>query len=174
MSQKIIEGMKQLKVIEKRIQKNTQEITQYASMVNTERPSFDSDVEQKRQVESRIQANKDLLKEYLFLKRKIEYTNLNTVVEIGGVSYTISDLLVIKRHMAKAMLETYDALNLNAAQSRMQRGGYAGPTGEKIQAIAMYDEKTKNAGRREWQDLYDNINSRLEVINATTDLSELP
>jgi hypothetical protein len=38
------------------------------------------------------------------------------------------------------------------------------------QVVLFYDEKDKIAGLDKWQDLYNNIDSRLEVINATTDL----
>jgi hypothetical protein len=167
---KIIEAMKQLKVIEKRMAKNTAEITQYSSMLSTERPLFDSETEQKKEVASRIQANKDLMQEYLNLKFLIEYSNLHTFVEINGVKYSISALLVIKRTLAKKMLDTYSALNQSAAQGRL-RSGMVSPTGDKqVQVLSMYDEKDKNRGLAEWQNLYDNIESRLEVINATSDL----
>lgn len=170
---KIIEALKQLNVIEKRITKNTEEITKYASILSTERPAFDSEADQRKQVAARIQANRDLITGYLRVKSNIEHTNLNTFIEMGGTRYSIASLLVIKRKLAKLMLDTYSALNTSAAYGRSQaQRGMASPTGDKVVIIQLYDEKEKNEALREWQDLYDNISSRLEVINATTDIIE--
>jgi len=168
---KIIEGLKKLKVIEKRMEKNRNQITQYASMVSIERPIFNTEENQRKEVASLIQANNDLLKEYLDLKGKIEKTNFTFKVEMGGVMYTISDLLVIKRKLAKVMMQTYEALNNSAGQSRI-RNVSIGAGERSPQVVLFYDEKAKLAGLDVWQDLYNNIDSRLEVINATTDLVE--
>ena len=168
---KIIEALKKLKVIEKRMEKNRVQITQYASMISTERPIFDTEEKQRKEVSSLIQANIDLMKEYLSLKGKIEKTNITVTVEMGGVQYTLSDLLLIKRKMAKVMMSTYEALNPSTGQSKMRHASIS--SGERApQVVQLYDEKDKITGLDKWQDLYHNIDSRLEVINATTDLVE--
>ena len=167
---KIIEALKKLKVIEKRMEKNKSQITQYASMISTERPIFDTEEKQRKEVSSLIQANIDLMKEYLDLKGKIEKTNITVKVEMGGVQYSLSDLLLIKRKMAKAMLSTYEALNTTTGQSKMRHASISGERAPQV--VQLYDEKDKIAGLDKWQDLYHNIDSRLEVINATTDLME--
>ena len=166
---KIIEGLKQLKVIEKRMEKNRVQITQYASMVSTERPYFDTEEKQKKEVQSFIQSNIDLLHEYLKLKSRIERTNLGVNVEMGGIQYSIADLLIIKRKLAKMITSTYEALNTTAAQSRM-RNLSVGSGDRAPVVVRLYDEKAKNTELDKWQDLYSNVDSRLEVINATTDL----
>lgn len=167
---KIIEDLKRLKVVEKRMASNALDITKYASILSNERPLFESEDEQRRQVAQLIQANKDLLQESLKIKRRIEITNLFTQVEMGGVMYSISDLLAIKRSLAKRMLDTYDALNTKGTDSRIRNLPQSGDV--KVQVIRLFDEKAKNDGRRSWQDLVDNIDSRLEVINATADIIE--
>jgi hypothetical protein len=166
---KIIEALKKLKVIEKRMEKNRTQITQYASMVSIERPVFNTEENQKKEVASLIQSNNDLLKEYLELKGKVEKTNFTFKVEMGGIQYSISDLLIIKRKLAKVMMATYEALNNSAGQSRL-RNVSIGAGERSPQVVLFYDEKDKIAGLDRWQDLYNNIDSRLEVINATTDL----
>lgn len=88
----IIEGMKRLRVIKKRMASNIDSVNKYAAIISSERPMFGSEDEQKKEVKEIIQSNLDLLREYLKLKKRIERTNLQTVVEIGGVEYTISDL----------------------------------------------------------------------------------
>lgn len=168
---KLIEAMKRLRVIEKRIGGNSTSITLYASSVSTEKPLYETESAQRAEVMSFIQSSQDLLAEYLKLKRKIEETNLRTIVEIGGIKYAISDLLVIKRKMANLMVRTYRALNEEQGDKRKVSAGL-GPDGQRPHTVRYYDEKEKNEGLRHWQDLYDNIDSRLETVNALTDLVE--
>lgn len=167
---KIIEGMKRLRVIEKRMEQQQNLITEYASKLTTEMPRFQSKDEQAAQVASLVQSNADLFDEYLRIKRAIEYTNLNVTVEMQGRTYTISDLLVIKRKMGSRMVKTYQALNDSTAQYRHKHTPKY--EGESPRVEILYSEKDKLDNIRKWQDLTSMIDSRLEVINATTDLME--
>lgn len=171
---KLIEGMKKLRVIEKRMGENIRSINQYSSMTTNERPYFDTESAQKSKVKELIQANGDLLQEYLWLKRCIEKTNLETIMEIGGVEYTLSELLVIKRKIGSYMLKTYEAMNDNAGNSRLSQ--YRGATTADWKTptvVRYYSENDKLDGLKKWQELLDNIDSRLEVQNATTELIEV-
>lgn len=166
---KLVEAMKRLRVIEKRMEENCRHIAQYASIIDTEKPSFETEEKQKQEVKAYIQSNHDLMKEYLVLKTAIEKTNLDTKVNINGVEYTLSELLVIKRKLAKLMMNTFESLTDREGMRRLQLypKNFEGKT---PQVKKMYDEKDKNENLREWMDLYDNIDSRLEVINATINL----
>lgn len=167
---KIIEGLKRLKLIEKRMASNQRDITEYASKLSTEKPKFSTDEQQKQEVKSLVQANHDLFTESLKLKNDVDFTNLTTVVEIGGVKRSIADLLMIKRKMAHNMLRTFEALNDTSGEQRLRFAQHGTGDGPSPHVERYYDEKFKLEGRRHWQDLYDNIDSRLEVINATEDL----
>lgn len=167
---KIIEALKKLRVIEKRIQSTTEEVNQYASALTTERLPYGTEEDQKREVKSRLQSTKDLFQEYLELKSRIEKTNLEVQVEVDGRTYSLSQLLVIKRKMAKQMMGVYSALNTDQADRRLRHA--AALAGQSPQVVRLFDESEKNDNLRKWMELYDNIDSRLEVINATTDLIE--
>jgi len=169
---KLIEGMKKLKVIEKKIQHNTQRINEYAAIVSSERPIFGTEVAQRTQIQELIQSNKDLASEYLSLKKRVDLTNIKSMVSIGKDTFSISDLLQIQRNVAKLMKETFSALNDREAQGRLQ--SIRQHSAEKPPHIdRMYDENEKHKGLQYWQGLEDEIETRLEVINATTDLIEL-
>ncbi|HPR91019.1 MAG TPA: hypothetical protein PLD93_06270 [Synergistaceae bacterium] len=168
---KIIEGMKRLRVIEKLMESQRNAVTEYASKLSTEMPRFQTKEDQAKEVASLIQSNNDLCAEYLRIKRSIEYTNLKVSVELQGKAYSISDLLVVKRKLADRMVATYRALNDNGAQSRLRNAPKF--DGETPKVEVLYDERTKLDNIRKWQDLADIIDSRLEVINATTDLIEM-
>ena len=170
----VVEGMKRLRVIEKRMANNSANINNYASMVSTEKALFETEDKQKFEIKKLIQSNVDLLDEYLNVKKRIELTNLSTTVEMGGRTYTISDLLVIKRKLASMMINTYNSLNDTQGRHRL-RGSYPETsTGQRPHVIRLFKEEDKIEGLQKWQDLEDNIESRLEVINATTPLMSLP
>lgn len=166
---KIIEAMKTLRLIEKKMEGNMQDIERYASMVSTERPYFKDEKEQKEEVERRVQANNDLLKNYLDLKQKIELTNLRVMVAIHGVHYSISALLTLQRKQAQNMEKTFRAMNDSQGQSRL-RNSTVSQDGKAPYVARFYDERKKNEGLRFWQDLSHEISARLEIVNATTDL----
>lgn len=169
---KIIEGLKGLKVLQKRIESNTTEISKYSSVLSSEKPAFGTEDEQRKQVKSRIQANEDLVNEYLKMKARIEYTNIVTKVEFNGKMYSLADLLVVQRSLGKLMLHTYSALNQDSARQRIVRSGINSIDGKPVEALMMYNEVDKINGLRKWQDLLDNLSSRLEVLNASIDLVE--
>lgn len=168
---KIIEAMKKIKLIEKKIDDNVRKIEQYSSSVSTERPFFGDEKSQQKEVESLVQANTDLVKEYLKIKRQIETTNLAVTAEFGGQSYTLSDLLVLRRRLGKKLLETYEAMNTRYADQRIKFAP-ADADGKKAQVIRLYDERKKNENLQMLMEFMSNIDARLEVVNCTTDLVE--
>jgi hypothetical protein len=169
---KLIEGMKKLKVLEKHIGRNTERIQQYASIASTERPFFAGEKEQEEEVKKLIQANKDLVAEYLNLKKRVDLTNLMTRVTIGKEEFALADLLILRRGLSKLMQKTFAALNDSQGQARLAqiRQSLQGATDKAPHVIRLYDENEKISGLQYWQGLDDLIEQRLEVINATTDM----
>ena len=165
----VVEAMKRLRVIEKRIEGTAQDITKYASMVSTQRPLFETEDKQAEEVKRLVQSNMDLLIEYLRLKRRLELTNLKVKVNVSGVEYSISELLQIRRKVADMAVATYSALNDHTGSSAL-RSGIVGAAAQTPQVVRLYKEEAKNKGLRQWQDLKKEIDSRLEVVNATTAL----
>ncbi len=168
---KIIEALKNLKTIQKRMEKNCQEITQYCAYVSTETPAFETEDKQRSEVATRIQANMDLEAEYLRLKKAIETTNLNVKITIGVRTYTITELISIKRVMGKYHTMTYAALNPQVVMNRLNevfRKGIDGTNPARV--IVLYKEEDKNKNLRDWEDFMSQIDGKLEVLNAETEL----
>lgn len=165
---KLIEALKQIKIIDKRLNHNSARITELASKVSLEMPVYGTVEAQKNEINSLIQSSNDLCKEYLNLKKRIDRTNLQTIVTIGKDSYVLADLLTIRRGLSAKMKDTYSALNDRTAQQRM--ANYRAFDGKTPTVERMYDEHTKVNGFKHWMELEDEIEVRLEVINATTDL----
>ena len=169
----IIEGMKTLGIIEDKMEKNTKDIQRYASQVSTERPLFETEDKQRKTIRELTQSNVDLMKRYLDIKTRVEYSNLMTTVEMGGQKYSISELLVIQRKLAAMILGTYNALNDTEGQNRLRMLSQP-QSGETPRVVRYYREEDKRNQQEVWQDLIYNITSRLEVINATSPLLDLP
>jgi len=170
---KLIEGMKKLRVLEKHLGRNTERIFMYSSAPSNEKPTFGEEKEQRKQVQELIQSNKDLVTEYLHLKQRVDMTNLTTTVTIGKRQFKLIDLLILRRGLAKKMEKTFHALSTDYADrrlSQMQRNIALQPGEKAPHALRFYDETEKFENLQEWQGLQDEIEQRLEVINATTEL----
>ncbi len=171
----ITEGLKKLRLLDKRMGKNCEEIEKYSSLLSNEKPIFDTEAKQRNEVSKLIQANMDLEREYCRIKAKVDYTNLVTYVQIDDENRTIHSWLIVLRKTGQRLIQTYRSLstteaNRNQNRFRGDKEGLA-PT-----VVRLYDENDKRAGQRKWEDLTagKTIEGRLEVVNATTELSMPP
>jgi hypothetical protein len=168
---KMIEGLKRLKVLTKKMQSNTERIMQYAALPSDQMPQFRNEENQKKEVAGLLQANKDLVAEYLQLKKRIDLTNLKTIVVIGKETYTLADLLILRRGLSKLMQQTFLALDDTAAQQRLRQNRVPSAGGEKPpHVVRFYDETEKFQQIQKCQALDDAIEGRLETLNALTTL----
>lgn len=169
---KIIEALKELKLIEKRIQGNQEQITKYASYISIDTPPLETESKQRAEVDSLIQANYDLILRYLELKQKIELTNLKVKVTLGGKDWTISQLISLRRGMGKFYISTLQALSPIVANKKFQELRQVEITNPP-KAVLLWDEAKKNEQLKYWQqEVLDRIDPTLEIVNATTDLVE--
>jgi hypothetical protein len=175
MEMTITEGLKRLKLLEKRMARNCGEIERYSSILSNEKPAFDTEEKQKQEVKSLIQANMDLVQEYEKLKASIDYTNLVIKVKIGDQTRTIHGWLTILRKTGQLLIQTYNSLSTRDATSRQPRYRDQN-TGQSPTVVRLYDENQKRDGQRLWEDLTKGkeVEGRLEVINATTQLLDPP
>ena len=170
---KLVEAMKRLKLLEKRMSGNWENITKYSSQLSHEKLVFNTAEEQSREVDALVQSTNDLVWEYMNLKAKIDYTNLYTRVTIRGREYTLAQMLLMKRKLIAVLKSTCQALNSKAAESRLHRAAGLSD-GTPISVLTFFDEKKKNADLLYWMEVENEIDSKLEVVNATTDLLEIP
>lgn len=167
----LIQGMKKLKIIQKKITDNTARIREYAALPSTMKPHFGTADEQRKQVNGLMQANIDLIKDYIDLKKRVDQTNLETRVTIGSQEFTIAALLVLRRGMGKMMIDTWLALDDKLVERTVAT---MRNKDNPVYTERYYDEQVKHAGLQKAQTLMDEIELRLETINATTALVEHP
>ena len=174
---KIIEGLKRLHLLEKRMKDNIERIQQYASAVDIERFVFDTEARQRIEVAALVQANKDLLEEYLHLKRRIDATNAHTKVMVCGIERSIADWLTLRRQTSarpaplSLLVETYSALNDTVGQERLRVATW--PTDRNPHVVRFYNEEESVRSLQEVKELYSTIDPTLEVVNASTELLEV-
>lgn len=167
---KIVEALKRLRIIEKKIASNCTEVTKYSAIVSSQKPLFESADRQRKEVESITQSSMDLVTEYLRLKRRLDLTNLNVMVTINGDSRTIAEWLIVKRKIADLVIAIWNAQNDSSAQTARRDERMYGTSGQSTNIDRFYSEEEKNNMLRRWHDLKAAIDGRLEVVNATTDL----
>lgn len=167
---KIIEGMKKLRLLEKKIEQNCERIRTYASACSTDKLPYDTEDRQRKEVQSLIQSSKDMMEEYLRLKAAIDHTNLTVTVSLQGEERTIHEWLWIKRKLGNMMHRTYSSLTEDIGRSRVHDAPTIGD--ERPQVIRLYDEEDKVKALDKWQSIVHEIDPRLEVINATTEIME--
>lgn len=171
---KIIEGMKELKLIEKKISDNAVQIQSLCCRLSNEMPKCNSDDEQRKKVKELIQSSEDLVKRYLKIKRDIEYTNIVTNIQYGGKDMSISELLVMKRKLISIHSFTFTSLNTTAMETEARKTNAGTRAAGDITVVRFFDESEKNEKLSLLQDMKYNLDSRLEVVNAMTDIKEAP
>ena len=95
----IVEAMKTLKRLEKRMVKNPTLITKYSSQPDNEKPFFADKESQSDEIKQLIQSTEDLAKEYQTIHQSLTYTNLMVKVELDGKNYSIHELILIRRKL---------------------------------------------------------------------------
>lgn len=161
---KLVEALKELKIIEKKIKKNNEYITEYCSNPKNMVPALGTENAQREKVKSLIQANMDLTKRYLRLKANIDYTNLN--VKIG--KYSLHELLDMKRKGTQFMITTYKSLNDSHARSLVPI--HSMQDNKPTEIVHLYDKASRDEMLAKWLIFDEEMDGKIEVTNATTDL----
>jgi len=167
-SMTIIQALKKLKLLDKKMQSNVNDIRKYSSILDTEMPAFWTKDQQEAHVRSLIQSNLDLSKEYAATKQAIEKANLENTIKAWGLELTISEAIIMKRHLIGVLESTYQALSTNAAASKPKTNK---ADWTQSQVIQLYDETHRNASLSFYSTLESEIDGELEVANATIHVS---
>ncbi len=164
----LVAAMKQLKLIKKRMEAHSGLISQYATLPSNEKPRMGTEAEQEAEVKSLIQSNVDLAHEYESIHKALTFTNLLVTFTIGKKTGCINDFLVMRRELYRLLKLTYNSLNENNFRQRASANRFGGDKDQPVHCIYFFDEKQKQLSIRELDDMFAEIDSRLENINATT------
>lgn len=168
---KLIEALKELPILEKRIQKNCEIISEHAGVALAEESPYGSEMEHRLKIESLVQANLDLATHYEKLKRAIHMTNSATTVTIDGVTKTVDEWITFRTGTGQALLNTYRSLNMDKVNNRSKSTALTHTALEQgVAQKRMYDQERRDAELDRIMQLVEHVPGALEVVNATTDL----
>lgn len=166
---KIIEGLKKIKDLYRKADDVRGKIRKYCVKMSFEQDHYEN---QGDQVKQWIQSHKDLIKEIENLRERIARTNLGTKVtlEINGNEVTKSIHSWISRRRDLISLEVdcwkqLDDKGLNDQKVKMTNGEV-----QEFKVVRFFDYREKDAKLDDLKSELSLIDSRLEIINATTDL----
>lgn len=168
---KIIEAMKQIKNLVKKAEDIRGKIKNNASHLSYETPAY---ADQKGQVSEWIQAHGDILKEILRLRVSIQKTNLATSVTIDldgkQVTKTIAEWIHRRKDLANLEKSAWDMLTTRG----LQEGSGKNSLGQDVEVkiVRCFDQKQKDEVTAKLYSEPMTIDSRLEVVNAITDIIE--
>lgn len=171
---KIIEALKRLPVIEKRIGKQIGLIAQHSAIIDTgdtEYP-FGTLEEQTKEVASMVQSVNDLVKERAQLRKRLAMTNATVLVKIGDYQRTITEWIEYRQSGFGYVIQALQAQSIQEAENRVRNGQIAINTEKGFKTVRFYDELERNEGIEAVENLRDSIDAELEKINAITDLVE--
>lgn len=161
----IINALKELPVLKKRLEKTRSKLTEYSSGTTNMVPYFKDKAEQTKQVQALMDSAADITKRYLNLKRCIAYTNAVSTLEIEGRTFSITELIAIHKEMGYEMEMVYASVNDRNAKKTMSG---LNTSSNDITTVLYYDQKELDKKAESWFTFYKKITAELEIFNART------
>ena len=168
---KLIEALKKIKELQRKAEDLRELVKENCAISSIETALYP---DQKAKVSGWIQSHSDLMKEILSLRIAIQKTNLETdvTIEVEGkkVKKSIAEWIHRRRDLAAYELDMWNKLS----DRNIREGQTAGPGGQIIdlRIVRFYDAEERDKKRAALQEEPTIIDSKLEVINAITDLIE--
>jgi hypothetical protein len=171
---KIIEAMKQVKLLDQRNEDLKQKVSKYCADLEAETPTYGTAEQQKQQVSQWLQSIHDSVIESIKLRTAITRTNMQTMVtiEMGGnkITKSIFEWILRRRIYSKVEETAWNVLTNKNLQVANIRNSSGDTTFTKVRLYFDAMERDKNV------ELYRSepsiIDRNLEITNATVDLVE--
>lgn len=167
---KIIEAMKLIKSLMVKAEDLRQKIGNHAADLDFETPLYP---EQKKTVAGWLQAHSDIMKEVLYLRVAIQKTNLATDVTITldgkDVTKTIAEWIHRRRDLASLEMNAWKRLTDRGLKEGFMPGSSPGVQKE-VKIRRYFDPLERDHKIEVYTTEPHLIDSRLEVVNAVTDL----
>ena len=156
----ILQTLKKIKHLDRKIEKNQKRISKCASYVSPEeeKPLYDP--------LKLVQSVKDMIVEVCKLKHNLHYTNATTVVKYKDKDITIDSLLLARTIVIPKFIETQKLLKKKSITSRYGDNQYE--KGSKV--IKLYDPREKDKAIDKLEDELADIDGLLDEINITQEV----
>lgn len=168
---KIIEALKKTKDLERKAEDIIDKIKSHSAVSSIQTPEY---ADQRKQVKEWLQAHGDILKEIERLRIAIQRTNIETsvTIEIGekNVTKSIAAWIHRRRDLASKQRSAWMVLTDRGIQEGIGKSPSGDPLDIKI--IRFYDPEERDKKVEIYTSEPSIIDSRLEIVNAVTDLIE--
>ena len=156
----ILQVLKKIKHLDRKIEKNQKRIEKCASYVSPgeEKPLYDP--------LKLIQSVNDMITEVSTLKHKLHYTNATTVVKYNDKDITIDSLLLARTVVIPKFIETQQLLKSKSIRNRYSEVVYE--KGSKV--VRLYDPQERDKKIDKLEDELAYIDSMLDEINITQEV----
>lgn len=177
---KLIEGLKMQKDLARKVDDLRKKIQVHASYSSIERPVYqdkeepDSPKAQTEQVRQWVQSCGDIVKMIANLRLRVQYTNLITpvTIELGGkkITKTIAEWIHWRRDFADMHYQVHSCLT----DKNIREGIITNTQNEKVQVniVRCYEPAARDASMELYRSMKYQIDSTLEIVNATTEMVE--
>lgn len=168
---KLIEGLKQIKDLQRKAEDLRAKIALHSAHLSHETPVY---ADQKGQVNEWLQAHGDILKEICRLRVAIQRTNLATpvAIELNGktVTKSIAEWIHRRRDLAKFDLQAWQKLT----DRGLREGVMDQSTGKQMEVriVRCYSPEERDKKVDAYSSEPITIDSKLEITNAVTDMIE--
>jgi hypothetical protein len=177
---KLIEALKNIKRLKDKQHDLITKIKDHCADMDYETPFYgDTDTQQKA-IDGWLQSVTDIGKEILSLNIRIQRTNLGTDVTIAipkgehsvDVTHSISAWILRRRSLNEIEQRAWAVLTNRGLSDRQIRASQTEKDPTEMKVRLYFDPAARDSMQRHLLDEYALIDSSLEVVNATTDLSD--
>ena len=139
---KVIEALKRIKHIDRKIEKANQRIQRWCSYIQEQNEEAYSPTYNADDLKKEVQRVGDLVAQKTAIRRALHRTNVETTLEFDGKKRTVDELLIVQNVVIPEMLRTLRLFR------RMEKG-YNHPKESKV--IMQYDPKERDKAIEEWE-----------------------
>jgi len=160
---KILQALKKIKHIDRKIEKQSEKIQKYCSVImepNDPAPPYDAG-----DISKMLQSISDLLLEKARIRAALHKTNVATTVEFNGANRTIDELLLWQNVVIPGTIRAFKAL-----RRKEKRNRYEETYSKEARVLLQYDPRNRDRGIEEMEDTLQRLDDTLDNLNIETDV----
>lgn len=178
----IQQGLSELKLIKKRMDKIQEELSIYSAWSSKKKHPWGikganqeySVKHAEKEVQAKIQSYHDLSQRFFMIKTAIDRTNLETKIEVAGKMFTLHEVLLYKNHLIDMNRQLVDACNIAIRKAETDVERYNNKkdrdsvdTADLLYLFPRQEVEKVNQFNIEFME---QVDAALQIANATTHL----
>lgn len=153
---KVLEGLKKIKHLDRKIEKNRSRIRAWCSHLDNVEPQYD--------LEKLLQSTSDMILKRDHIRHMLHSTNINTTVEWRTKTYTVDELIMLRTVTLPAQISTLKLLR------RHEKDRYEVNDFPEARVVTHFDPKIRDKEIDKHELHLEELDTLLDQLNITTDL----